>query len=74
MQGFLPVLAQIWELIIKLLFHLENSWLSKGNMPSRLYKLKHEVEIFLQGQEQIIVWRFDRLNFSAFTGVSCRCL
>ncbi|KAF2366865.1 Ribonuclease H-like domain [Trinorchestia longiramus] len=31
-----------------LLFHTEVRWLSKGNMLSRLYELKDEVEIFLQ--------------------------
>ncbi|KAF2346245.1 hypothetical protein FHG87_023000 [Trinorchestia longiramus] len=35
-----------------LLFHIEVRWLSKGNMLSRLYKLRDEVEIFLQKQKQ----------------------
>ncbi|KAF2349253.1 Tubulin/FtsZ GTPase domain [Trinorchestia longiramus] len=35
-----------------LLFHTEVRWLSKGNMLSRLYKLKDEVKIFLQKQKQ----------------------
>lgn len=35
-----------------LLFHTEVRWLSKGNMLSRLYELKDEVEIFLQKQKQ----------------------
>ena len=35
-----------------LLFHTEVRWLSKGNMLSRLYELKDEVEIFLQRQKQ----------------------
>ncbi|XP_068207463.1 protein FAM200C-like [Palaemon carinicauda] len=35
-----------------LLFHTGVRWLSKGNMPSRLYDLKDEVEIFLQKQKQ----------------------
>ncbi|KAF2349537.1 protein of unknown function DUF4371 [Trinorchestia longiramus] len=35
-----------------LLFHTEVCWLSKGNMLSRLYELKDEVEIFLQKQKQ----------------------
>ncbi|XP_045121815.1 zinc finger BED domain-containing protein 5-like [Portunus trituberculatus] len=43
-----------------LLFHTEVRWLSKGNMLSRLYELKDEVEIFLQRQKQ------DKL-YEAFT-------
>ncbi|KAF2346529.1 protein of unknown function DUF4371 [Trinorchestia longiramus] len=35
-----------------LLFYTEVRWLSKGNMLSRLYELKDEVEIFLQKQKQ----------------------
>ncbi|KAF2348029.1 protein of unknown function DUF4371 [Trinorchestia longiramus] len=35
-----------------LLFHTKVRWLSKGNMLSRLYELKNEVEIFLQKQKQ----------------------
>ncbi|XP_076029345.1 SCAN domain-containing protein 3-like [Oratosquilla oratoria] len=35
-----------------LLFHTEVRWVSKGNMRSRLYELKDEVEIFLQKQKQ----------------------
>ncbi|XP_068240086.1 protein FAM200C-like [Palaemon carinicauda] len=35
-----------------LLFHTEVRWLSKGNMLSRLYALKDELEIFLQKQKQ----------------------
>jgi hypothetical protein len=35
-----------------LLFHIEVHWLLKGNMLSQLSELKHEVEIFLQGQKK----------------------
>ncbi|XP_064102666.1 SCAN domain-containing protein 3-like [Macrobrachium nipponense] len=35
-----------------LLFHTEVRWLSKGNMLSRHYELKDEMEIFLQKQKQ----------------------
>uniref|UniRef100_K7FPW1 Uncharacterized protein n=1 Tax=Pelodiscus sinensis TaxID=13735 RepID=K7FPW1_PELSI len=35
-----------------LLFHPEVRWLSKGNMPSRLFELKDEVEVFLKQQKK----------------------
>uniref|UniRef100_K7G7R4 DUF4371 domain-containing protein n=1 Tax=Pelodiscus sinensis TaxID=13735 RepID=K7G7R4_PELSI len=34
------------------LFHMEVRWLSKGNMLSRLFELKDEVEIFLKQQKK----------------------
>ncbi|CAM5080638.1 unnamed protein product [Eretmochelys imbricata] len=40
-----------------LLFHVEVRWLSKGNMLSRLFRLKDEVEIFLRQQEKEELYR-----------------
>lgn len=49
-----------------LLFHTQVRWLSKGNMLSRLFELKTEVEIFLLSTDDNLYKRFSSPRFIFF--------
>ena len=60
----LPLLAkEMVEQHAGLLFYTKVRWLSRGKRFSRLYKLKHEVEIFLQENRNNLDVQFQNKGF-----------